>query len=85
MSAPAAPLAASRRLPGMLTDAFAPQGRLLTVLDDIIGRWRGAPGHSHFVNASGLRRLCRMLVAPILQAKRCRKLPFCSVLEPPSS
>ncbi|WP_223164861.1 transposase [Massilia mucilaginosa] len=38
--------------------------------------------HRHFVEASGLRWLCLMLIAPIPWAKRCWALPFCSVLAP---
>ena len=82
-------LAASRRLLGLLVDAFAPEGPLLMALDDTIERRRGAKiaakgfyrdpvrsSHSHFVKASGLRWLCLMLVAPILWAKRSWALPF---------
>ncbi|MBC7455404.1 MAG: transposase [Massilia sp.] len=88
-------LAISRRLLGLLVDAFAPKGPLLMALDDTIERRRGAKiaargiyrdpvrsSHSHFVKASGLRWLCLMLVAPIPWAKRCWALPFCSVLSP---
>ena len=88
-------LATSRRLLGLLVDAFAPKGPLLMALDDTIERRRGAKiaakgiyrdpvrsSHSHFVKASGLRWLCLMLVAPIPWAKRCWALPFCSVLSP---
>lgn len=88
-------LAASRRLLGLLVDAFAPDGPLVMALDDTIERRRGAKiaakgiyrdpvrsSHSHFVKASGLRWLCLMLVAPIPWAKRCWALPFCSVLAP---
>jgi hypothetical protein len=88
-------LAVSRRLLGMLIDAFAPEGPLLMALDDTIERRRGAKiaakgiyrdpvrsSHSHFVKASGLRWLCLMLVAPIPWAKGCWALPFCSVLAP---
>ena len=86
-------LAASRRLLGLLIEAFVPEGPLLMALDDTIERRRGAKiaargiyrdpvrsSHSHFVKASGLRWLCLMLVAPIPWAKRCWALPFCSVL-----
>lgn len=88
-------LAASRRLLGLLIDAFAPQGPLLMALDDTIERRRGAriaakgiyrdpvrSSRSHFVKASGLRWLCLMLVTPIVWAGRCWALPFCSVLAP---
>ena len=88
-------LATSRRLLGLLVDAFAPKGPLLMALDDTIERRRGAKiaargiyrdpvrsSHSHFVKASGLRWLCLMLVAPVPWAKRCWALPFCSVLSP---
>ena len=88
-------LAASRRLLGLLIEAFAPEGALVMALDDTIERRRGAKiaakgiyrdpvrsSHSHFVKASGLRWLCLMLVAPIPWAKRCWALPFCSVLSP---
>jgi hypothetical protein len=88
-------LAASRRLPGMLVDAFAHEGPLIMALDDTIERRRGAridakgiyrdpvrSSHGHFVKASGLRWLCLMLVAPIPWAKRCWALPFCTVLAP---
>jgi len=88
-------LEASRRLLGLLIDAFVPEGPLLMALDDTIERRRGAKiaakgiyrdpvrsSHSHFVKASGLRWLCLMLVAPIPWAKRCWALPFCSVLSP---
>lgn len=88
-------LAASRRLLGMLIEAFVPDGPLIMALDDTIERRRGAKiaakgiyrdpvrsSHGHFVKASGLRWLCLMLVAPIPWAKRCWALPFCSVLAP---
>ena len=88
-------LAASRRLLGLLVDAFVPEGPLLMALDDTIERRRGAKigakgiyrdpvrsSHSHFVKASGLRWLCLMLIAPIPWAKRYWALPFCSVLAP---
>lgn len=88
-------LAASRRLLGMLIDAFAHEGPLIMALDDTIERRRGAKiaakgiyrdpvrsSHGHFVKASGLRWLCLMLVAPIPWAKRCWALPFCTVLAP---
>ena len=88
-------LATSRRLLGMLIDAFAPEGPLPMALDDTIERRRGAKiaakgiyrdpvrsSHSHFVKASNLRWLCLMLVAPIPWAKRSWALPFCSLLAP---
>lgn len=88
-------LAASRRLLGLLVDAFVPDGPLLMALDDTIERRRGGQiaakgiyrdpvrsSHSHFVKASGLRWLCLMLVAPIPWTKRYWALPFCSVLAP---
>nr|WP_084676960.1 transposase [Massilia niastensis] len=88
-------LAASRRLLGMLIEAFVPDGPLLMALDDTIERRRGAKiaargiyrdpvrsGLGHFVKASGFRWLCLMLVAPIPWARRCWALPFCSVLAP---
>ncbi|WP_211223748.1 transposase [Massilia niastensis] len=69
-------LAASRRLLGMLIEAFVPDGPLLMALDDTIERRRGPkiaargiyrdPVRSslgHFVKAGGLRWLCLMLVA----------------------
>ena len=82
-------LAASRRLLGLLVEAFAPEGPLLMALDDTIEQCCGAKiaardiyrdpvrsSYSHFVEASGLRWLCLMLVAPIPWAKRCWALPF---------
>lgn len=82
-------LAASRRLLGLLVEAFAPEGPLLMAPDDTVKRRRGAKiaardiyrdpvrsSYSHFVEASGLRWLCLMLVAPIPWAKRCWALPF---------
>ena len=89
-------LAASRRLLGLLVEAFAPESPQLSALDDTIEQRRGAKiaakgvyrdpvrsSHSHFVKASGRNVsswLCLMLVAPIPWTKRCWALPFCSVL-----
>jgi hypothetical protein len=86
-------LAASRRLRGLLVEAFAPEGPFLMALDDTIELRRGAKiaakgiyrdpvrsSHSHFVKASGLRWLCLMLVAPIPwpdAAGPCRSAPCC--------
>lgn len=81
-------LAGSRRLLGMLIDAFAPEAPLIMTLDDTIERRRGAKiaakgiyrdpvrsSHGHFVKASILRWLCLMLVARSRgpsDAGRCR-------------
>src|SRR3712207_574907 len=83
------PRAAARVLPGLLLDAFVPRGPVVLGLDDTIERRRGkrigAKGiyrdpvrssHGHFVEASGLRWLGLMLLAPVPRAGRVWALPF---------
>jgi DDE superfamily endonuclease len=81
----------SRLLLGLLVAAFAFRGPVVMGLDDTIERCRGAKGiyrdrvrssHGHFVEASGLRWLSLMLLAPLPWAKRVWALPFLTVLAP---
>lgn len=87
--------ALSRRLLGMLIQAFASSGPVICGLDDTIERRRGAQikakgiyrdpvrsSHGHFVKASGLRWLSLMLLAPIPWAQRTWALPFLTCLAP---
>jgi DDE superfamily endonuclease len=87
--------AGSRRLLGMLLDAFAPRGPAVLAVDDTIERRRGrriqAKGvyrdpvrssDAHFVKASGLRWVSVMLLAPIPWAERTWALPFLTALAP---
>ena len=87
--------AASRLLLGHLIKAFAPSGPVLLGIDDTIERRRGkriaAKGiyrdpvqssHGHFVNASGLRCISLMLLAPVPGAGRVWALPFLTALAP---
>jgi hypothetical protein len=89
------PRLAARCLLGLLLEAFVPSGPVLLGLDDTIERRRGkrirAKGiyrdpvrssHAHFVQASGLRWLSLMLLAPIPWAERVWALPFLTVLAP---
>ena len=86
----------SRRLFGMLVDAFVPDGEPVVIgADDTIERRWGAKikprgiyrdpvrsSHGHFVKASGLRWLSLMLLPEIPWAGRCVALPFLTVLAP---
>jgi len=85
----------SRRLLGLLIQAFAAVGTIVVGLDDTIERRRGAKikargiyrdpvrsSHSHMVKASGLRWLSLMLLVPIPWAQRVWALPFLTVLAP---
>lgn len=85
----------SREASRLLLAAFAVFGPVVLGLDDTIERRRGAKikvkgiyrdpvrsSHSHFVEASGLRWLSLMLLAPIPWAKRIWALPFLTVLAP---
>jgi hypothetical protein len=84
----------SRRLFGMLVDAFVPDGEPVVIgADDTIERRWGTKikprgiyrdpvrsSHGHFVKASGLRWLWLMLLPEIPWAGRCWALPFLTVL-----
>jgi hypothetical protein len=86
----------SRRLLGLLVDAFVPEGEPVVIgADDTIERRWGArikargiyrdpvrSSHGHFVKASGLRWLSLMLLPEIPWAGRCWALPFLTVLAP---
>jgi hypothetical protein len=86
----------SRRLLGLLVDAFVPKGEPVVIgADDTIERrWGGKikargiyrdpvrSSHGHFVKASGLRWLSLMLLPEISWAGRCWALPFLTVLAP---
>jgi hypothetical protein len=89
------PLAASRRLLGLLLDVFVPEGPVVMGIDETIERRRGerisAKGiyrdpvrssHAHFVKASGLRWVCLMVLARIPWVDRVWALPFLTVLAP---
>jgi DDE superfamily endonuclease len=80
---------ASRILLGLLVSRFVPAGPIVLGIDDTIERRRGkrirAKGvyrdpvrssRSHFVNASGLRWVSLMLLAPVPWAARTWALPF---------
>src|SRR3954454_16338941 len=86
---------ASRRLLGLLVEAFVPDGPLVLGIDETLERRRGkkieAKGiyrdpvrssHGHFVKTSGLRWVCMALLAPIPWAGRGWALPFLSALAP---
>jgi len=86
---------ASRRLLGLLVEAFVPDGPLVLGIDETLERRRGkkieAKGiyrdpvrssHGHFVKTSGLRWVCMALLAPIPWAGRVWALPFLSALAP---
>src|ERR687893_1155316 len=88
-------LALAERLLAPLVAAFAPHGPVVVALDDTLERrWgrriraRGIyrdpvrSSHGHFVEASGLRRLCVMLLAPVPWAGCVWGLPFLTVLAP---
>lgn len=86
----------SRRLFGLLVDAFVPNDEPVVIgLDDTIERRWGArikargiyrdpvrSSHGHFVKASGLRWLTLRLLPDISWAGRCWALPFLTVLAP---
>jgi hypothetical protein len=86
----------SRRLLGLLVDAFVPEGEPVVIgADDTVERRWGArikargiyrdpvrSSHGHFVKASGLRWLSLMLLPEIPWARRCWALPFLTVLAP---
>jgi DDE superfamily endonuclease len=87
--------AAARLLLGLLVAAFVPAGPVVLGIDDTIERRRGeriaAKGiyrdpvrssRGHFVEASGLRWLSLMLLAPIPWAGRVWALPFLTALAP---
>ncbi len=88
-------LRASQMLLRMLLTTFATSGELIIGIDDTIERRRGAKikakgidrdpvrsSQSHFVNASGLRWLCSMLLVEIPWAGCVWGLPFLTVLCP---
>jgi hypothetical protein len=88
-------LAVAHVLLGMVVRTFAPAGAVVIGLDDTLERRRGqqikAKGiyrdpvrssHSHMVKASGLRRLCAMVLAEIPWAQRLWALPFVTTLCP---
>jgi hypothetical protein len=88
-------LEASRRLLGLLLDAFTPEGPVVMGIDETIKRRRGeriaAKGiygdpvrssHAHFVKASGLRWVCLTVLARIPWVDRVWALPFLTVLAP---
>lgn len=88
-------LEASRRLLGLLLDAFVPEGPVVMGIDETIERRRGerlsAKGiyrdpvrssHAHFVKASGLRWVSLMVLARIPWIDRVWALPFLTVLAP---
>jgi DDE superfamily endonuclease len=88
-------LEASRRLLGLLLDAFVPEGPVIMGIDETIERRRGerisAKGidrdpvrssHAHFVKASGLRWVCLMVLARIPWVDRVWALPFLTALAP---
>jgi hypothetical protein len=86
----------SRRLFGLLVDAFVPGTEPVVIgIDDTIERRWGAKirargiyrdpvrsSHGHFVKASGLRWLSLMLLPNIPWAGRCWALPFLTTLAP---
>src|SRR3954453_3702594 len=87
--------AAAERLLHLLLAAFAPEGPVVVGVDETIERRWGArirargihrdPGRSsrgHFVEASGLRWITVMLLAPIPWAGRVWALPFLTALAP---
>lgn len=87
--------ALSRRLLGLVIQAFVSSGPVIFGLDDTIERRRGAKltakgiyrdpvrsSHGHFVKASGLRWLSLMLLAPIPWAKQTWALPVLTCLAP---
>jgi hypothetical protein len=87
--------ALAHRLLLLLVAAFVPDGPVVVGLDDSIERRRGkrirAKGiyrdpvrssRGHFVEASGLRWLCVMLLAPVSWAGCVWGLPFPTVLAP---
>lgn len=88
-------LAASRVLLGLLLATFVPTGPLLVGIDETSARRRGArlaakgsyrdpvrSSHAHFVQASGLRGICLLLLVPIPWAGRVWALPFLTALAP---
>jgi DDE superfamily endonuclease len=88
-------LDASRRLLELLVDVVVPQGPVVMGIDETIERRRGeritAKGvdrdpvrasHAHLVKASGLRWVCRVVLARIPWADRVWALPFMTVLAP---
>ena len=88
-------LDASRRLLGLLLDAFAPEGPVVMGIDETIERRRGeriaAKGiyrdpvrssRAHFVKASGLRWVCLTVLARIPRVDRVWALPCLTVLAP---
>ncbi|WP_063748564.1 IS701 family transposase [Methylobacterium nodulans] len=87
--------ATARGLLGLLTAAFAPSGPVVVGIDETIERRWGArikargidrdpvrSSHGHFVKASGLRWISRMLLAPLPFAQRVWALPFLTALAP---
>src|SRR5215211_1625740 len=89
------PRTAARLLLGLLIAVLVPRGPVVLGIDDTIERRRGrrisAKGiyrdpvrssKGHFVKASGLRWLSRMLLAPIPWAGRIWALPFLTALAP---
>jgi hypothetical protein len=86
-------LALSRTLLLILIQTFALTGDLIFGLDDTLERRWGAKikargiyrdpvrsSHSHFVKASGLRRLAALLLVPIPWVQPVWALPFLTVL-----
>ena len=89
-------LATARMLLEMVVHSVAPTGVVVIGLDDTLERRRGekikAKGiyrdpvrssRAQVVKASGLRRLCAMVLAEIPWAKRVWALPFLTALCPP--
>src|SRR4051794_32084873 len=85
----------ARRLLRLLVRRLVPEGPIIVGLDDTLERRRGArieaegiyrdPVRSwrgHFAEASGLRWLSLMLLAPVPYASRVWALPFLTVLAP---
>lgn len=89
------PIKASRVLLGLWLNAFVPEGPVVIGIDETIERRRGAKlaakgiyrapvrsSRTHFVNASGLRWVCLMVLAPLPWINRIWALPFLTVLAP---
>ena len=88
-------LAVSRALLSLLVAAFVPAGPLVFGVDETLERRRGAKSaakgiyrdpvrssHAHFVEASGLRWVCLLLLVPLPWAARTWALPVLTALAP---
>ena len=88
---------ASRVLLRLLVETFVPDGPLILGLDETLERRWGRKiatkgiyrdpvrsSHGCFVNVSGLRWVCMMLLVPLPWAARMWVLPFLSVVLAPS-